>query len=317
MNSTLGVSIPTYKRPEQLLETVRSVIAEGQAFEIPIFISDDSADSTNDAVLGVLEAEYPFVRVFRNAVNLGIDGNILHSVDVNSCSYVWLLGEDDRLAPGAVGHLLRRLEVEDAPFVYANYSSVNADFSHTLKTVSLPLRGDCQMSSDEFWRECSWSAGFIGGCVIRKADWDKVDRDHYVGTWFAHVGSIMELCHGQEIPMIAEPLVRNRCGSTEVFSWTGSLLDVLDGWRRLCKLLEPIYGVDSCEASLKSYRSAHGLGTIKFLAYARAGGALTPEVVRDQILQGDESRWFKVWARLIARLPVGWFRTIQRWRNRG
>ena len=28
MNSRLGISIPTYKRPEQLLETVRSSLAE-------------------------------------------------------------------------------------------------------------------------------------------------------------------------------------------------------------------------------------------------------------------------------------------------
>ncbi len=318
MNPLLGISIPTYKRPEQLLETVRSIaVAGGRESGIPVFISDDSMDGTNDAALEVLKAEYPFVHVSRNEKNLGIDGNILRSVDVNTCRYAWLLGEDDRLVPGAVERVLRILEREDVPFVYANYSSVNADFSRTLKPVSLPLRADARMPADRFWRECSWSIGFIGACVVRKADWEKADRRRYLGTWFAHVGAIMELCRGREIPMIAKPLVRNRCGTTEVFTWTSSLMDVLDGWRRLCALLEPVYGAEACRESLRSFRRAHGLGTVKFLAYARAGGALTPEVVREQILPGGESAWFKAWARVMARLPSGWFRALQRWRHRG
>ena len=116
--------------------------------------------------------------------------------------------------------------------------------------------------------------------------------------------------------MIADPLVRNRCGTTEVFTWTSSLMDVLDGWRRLCALLEPLYGADACRESLRSFRRAHGLGTVKFLAYARAGGALTPAVARDQIWPGAESLGFKLWALVLARLPSGWFRALQRWRQR-
>ncbi len=316
MNALLGVSIPAYKRPEQLLETVRSVITAGRKFEIPVFISDDSTDDTNDAVFQILQAEYPFVRVFRNQQNLGIDGNILRSVDVNSCRYAWLLGEDDRLTPGAIAHVLSVLEKESAPFVYVNYASVNADFSKTLKPVSLPLRGDTRMPAAMFWRTCSWSAGFIGACIVRKSDWDKVDRSRYLGTWFAHVGSIMELCRGHDITMVAEALVHNRCGTTEVFTWSSSLMDVLDGWRRLCERLTPVYGATDCMESLSSFRRAHGLGTLKFLAYARAGGALTPKVVREQILPGGESLWFKTWARVFSRIPSGWFRALQRWKYR-
>ena len=317
MNTLLGISIPTFKRPEQLLETVRSVaVAGGIEHEIPVFITDDSLDETNAEVLKTLQMEYPHLRVYRNDRNLGIDGNILHSVDVNDCRYAWLLGEDDRLVAGAISRLLRVIGQADAPFFYVNYTSVNADFSRILKTVSLALRADTRVSAEWFWRKYAWSAGFIGACVVHKGDWEKTNREHYLGTWFAHVGAIMELSRGHDIPLLAEPLVRNRCGTTEVFTWTSSLMDVLDGWRRLCILLEPLYGTDACRESLRSFRRAHGLGTLKFLVYARAGGALTPAVVRDQILPGTESAWFKCWACLLARVPVAWFRTLQRWRYR-
>ena len=72
--------------------------------------------------------------------------------------------------------MLRVLEREDAPFVYVNYASVNADFSRTLKPVSLPLREDAKMSAERFWRACAWSAGFIGAFVVRKAEWEAVER---------------------------------------------------------------------------------------------------------------------------------------------
>ena len=71
-----------------------------------------SLDDTNAAALEALQAEYPFLRVFRNERNLGIDGNILHAVDVNTCRHAWLLGEDDRLVPGAVARVLGVLEKE-------------------------------------------------------------------------------------------------------------------------------------------------------------------------------------------------------------
>ena len=44
--------------------------------------------------------------------------------------------------------------------------------------------------------------------------------------------------------------------------------------------------------------------------------ALTPAVVREQIWPGAESLGFKLWAQALARLPVGWFRALQRWRHR-
>ncbi|HQQ03707.1 MAG TPA: glycosyltransferase [Kiritimatiellia bacterium] len=316
MNPLLGVSIPTYKRPDQLLETVRSVIVSGRDYGIPIFIADDSTDDTNTAVYEILRNEYPFIHVVRNEHNLGIDGNILHSVDINSCRYAWLLGEDDRLMPDAIKHVLCVLENDNRPFLYVNYSSVSGDFRKTLKPVSLPFREDRRVPSEKFWREYSWSAGFIGACVVSKSHWEKVARNHYLGTWFAHVGTIMEMCLGYDIPMIAEPLVQNRCGTTEVFTWTSSLMDVLDGWRRLCNLLEPFYGENACAESLESFRRAHGLGTVKFLAYARAGGALTPEVARNQILTGRESFCFKLWALVLSRLPAAWFRALQNFKHR-
>jgi glycosyltransferase involved in cell wall biosynthesis len=88
----LAFCIPTYKRPDQLVACVRSIIQSGARFGVPIHIADDSTDETNVAAIAAVRAEYPHVVHHRNERNLGIDGNILHCVDVCDARYAWIMG---------------------------------------------------------------------------------------------------------------------------------------------------------------------------------------------------------------------------------
>ncbi len=309
----LAVCIPTYRRPDLLRRCVRSVIDAGASFGTPIVITDDSTDEINVEVIRALQAEYPFIEHRRNPQRLGIDGNIVHAMNCCPARYGWLLGEDDLLVPEAI-RTVRAALTGDAsqPFLFVNYAAVNEDYSRILKARAIPIHEGMEMDAAQFLEQYGWAAGFIGACVTDRAAWGRVRIEPYLGTWFAHVGGIMEACRGREIRLIAEPLVWNRTGSPGAFTWTGSMLDVLDGWRRLMRLLEPLYGEAVCARSADSFVRAHGLNTIAFLGYARAGGALTPELVRREIVRGNHPLLFK-WAAVgIARLPVGFCRALHR-----
>lgn len=309
----LAVCIPTYRRPALLRRCVRSVIEAGASFGIPIVISDDSTDDTNAEVVRELRAEYPHIDHLRNPRTLGIDGNIVHAMNCCPARYGWWLGEDDLLLPGSI-RVVREALSDGArfPFVFVNYCAVNEDYSRVLKERAIPLGADSDMEMSDFLVKFGWAAGFIGACVVDRAAWGRVRIEPYLGTWFAHVGGIMEACCGHSIRLIAEPQVWNRTGSTGAFTWTGSMLDVLDGWRRLMRLLEPLYSEAVCKRAAEAFIRAHGLNTIAFLGYARAGGALTPELVRRQILNGDYPLLYK-WAAVgLARVPVGFCRALHR-----
>ena len=183
-------------------------------------------------------------------MNLGIDRNIIRSVDICSCRYAWLLGEDDRLLPVAVSTVLNVLKREDPPFLYINYKSIDASMKIVLKDRSLPLMRDDTIESSEFLARDAWSMGFIGACVIQTEYWSSIIPDRYIGTYFAHVGRIMEYLKGQSLFRIAEPLVLNRCGSPGTFSWTDSTFEVVSGWKRLMEELEPLYGEKVCQESV-------------------------------------------------------------------
>src|SRR5579862_8549592 len=105
-NQTLAVCIPTYKRPDQLQQCVRSVIAAAAPYCVPIVIVDDSTDDTNRQVIADLQAQYEYIATERNTSNQGIDRNIVRSVDLCPCEYAWILGEDDRMLPGAIRTVL-------------------------------------------------------------------------------------------------------------------------------------------------------------------------------------------------------------------
>ena len=272
MNSLLGVSIPAYKRPDQLRRCLVSVAKAASPYGVPIYVLDDSGDDTNAEAVASVRQTYGGIRHVRNPATLGIDRNILNSVEACECRYVWLLGEDDRLTPDAVAKVLQALAGEPA-FVFANYSTVNEEVNAVLREKALPLDADAEQDAAEFLARHGWAAGFIGGCVVNRALWSAAPQAPYVGTYFAHVGVIFHSLHGRRIHLVAQPLVLNRCGTAATFTWQTMTFEVLGGWARLMDALRPLYGDAVCKESLATFERAHGLNSLKFLLYLRAGGA--------------------------------------------
>lgn len=300
MNDQLGISIPTYRRPEQLRRCVTSVIRAARPHAVPIYILDDSGDETNVSVIQELQRSYEGIHHIRHETNLGIDRNILASVDACPCRYVWLLGEDDRLVSDAVAEVLPVLE-RSPDFVFANYSTVNEEVSIVLKEQALSLSEDTEQEASEFLARHGWAAGFIGGCILRKAMWNESPQSPYIGTYFAHVGVIFHALQNRTIYLMARPLVLNRCGTTETFTWQSMTFEVLGGWAHLMKKLHPVYGKAVCTRSLDSFEAAHGLNSLKFLLYTRAGGAYGIEQYRTYIQPRDRNLLYNGAAWAIAR----------------
>lgn len=310
----LGICIPTYKRPDQLYACVESIIRTIGSRTIPIFISDDSTDDTNVAVIARLRSLYPHIVHDRNPKNLGIDRNILKSVDICPCRYAWMIGEDDRMVPEAVPTVLDVLEKSDdeIPFVYVNYASVDETLTLVLHEQSLPLKQDARKKVEDFFQAEAWSIGFIGACVINRRLWAAAHREPYLDSYFAHVGMILESLKGRDLYMIAKPLVLNRCGTARIFTWTHSAFEVMYGWSRMTKALEPIYGVEACENSNDSMDDAHGTGTMLWYGYLRADRAFSLAAYHKHVHKAHHTSLHKMGAWVIAITPPQVFQLV-RW----
>lgn len=308
----LGFAIPTYKRPDQLARCVRSMIRAGAPHGVPIHVADDACDDTNVATIEALRAEYPLVFHHRNPTNLGIDRNILHSVEVCDAQHVWIMGEDDRVTPDAVERVIRVLGEERWPFVFVNYQMVDEDVSLVLRERVLPLAADRDVTAEEFLASDAWAIGFIGACVVDKALWSAVDPAPYVGTYYAHVGTIFEYLRGRRVRLVSDPVVLNRCGRPGVATWKSSTFDVLHGWGRMVDGLRPFYPADACDRATAAYRAAFGIGSLAFFAYLRADGALDARVWHAHVRNGPYRPLARAAAWSIAHAPPPLFQAA-RW----
>jgi hypothetical protein len=260
-----------------------------------------------------LQREYSHVFHVRNEHNLGIDRNIIKSIQICDCEHAWPLGEDDLMRAGAIGQVLDILGRADPrpAFTFVNYALFNEDYSAVLRERFVPIRKDTLVPSDIFLARWAWGMGFIGACVIRRELWDRVDPSPYLDTYWAHVGVIMESIRGQDVRMIAEPLVMKRIGSPRVFSWSDSTFGVVEGWADLMRRLVPVYGERLCRDGARSFERVFGLYG-RFLIYARGEGLYDIEGFRRRVRGSGRGILYIVGAWLIAYMPQGLARFLVR-----
>ena len=232
---SLGICIPTYRRPVFLERCIRSAIVSAAERPVRIYVADDAVDHSNDSLLAALCAEFGFIEVHRNTSNLGIDDNIQHAVDVCDCDYAWLVGEDDVFLPGAIARMHALLQEADDSFVFANYAYVGEDPARSIAGPALPVDGPVTMDAVRFLAAHLWAVGFIGACVIRRSAWAGTTAAPYKGTYFTHTGRIAELIADAGHARVSrECSVANRVEGEDTFTWKRDTYGVFFGFLAMC-----------------------------------------------------------------------------------
>jgi len=271
----LAVAIPCYKRTEWLERCLESITSAAASDRFPIYVVDDSCDGTNDAMLARFSLRHPGLQVIRNEVNLGIDRNICKCVEVAQAEYVWLLGEDDLMYPGAVPRLLESgLLDRQHPFVFVNYSYMSADQQYIFRERSIDVTDNCELPFAAFVSQYLWAAGFIGGCVIRRDNFVASGYRRFIGTYYAHVGGISLATLGNTVGIHGDPLIYNRVGDAATFTWSADSYGVFQGWRRLLRMLAEPFGGPLTKSAWASHKGAHGYLGLRFLIAKKADGLL-------------------------------------------
>jgi glycosyltransferase involved in cell wall biosynthesis len=108
MNDLVSICIPTYKRPEFLLEAVNSCLLQTYP-NIQIIICDDSLDDVSERVIAGLGC-HGKIKYFRNSPSLGQARNVNKLFEYAEGEYLVLLHDDDLLLPNAVESMLQCLQ---------------------------------------------------------------------------------------------------------------------------------------------------------------------------------------------------------------
>jgi hypothetical protein len=106
----LSICIPTYNRLAELKTNLDLLLPQAQDAPVGtvevVIVDNASTDGTRE-FLDTLPGRYPFVRVFHNAINLGLDGNTAKCIEHAIGEYAALLSDDDFYLEGQVENILR------------------------------------------------------------------------------------------------------------------------------------------------------------------------------------------------------------------
>lgn len=107
----LSICIPSYNRPESLIQLLQSVDANTDLIEI--VIAEDAAplrENVRKQVLQFREASNYAINYHENKQNLGYDANLRNLVQLAKGDFILFMGDDDLFKSGALDHFLAFLQ---------------------------------------------------------------------------------------------------------------------------------------------------------------------------------------------------------------
>lgn len=192
--ATLSVAIPTYNGAAHISKTLESILCQS-APGVEVLVSDNcSTDETPDVVRAMVR-KYPNLKYFRNESNVGYDRNVDQAMRRATGDFVWLVGDDDVVLPGA----LKRVAGIVAANPGCSVVFVNCPRPTIVEEESAGLCPD----GEEFLVRTKFKSGFVSTNVFSRRLWQQVDVAKYFESGWIHIGFSIEAL--QRAPSYVEP----------------------------------------------------------------------------------------------------------------
>lgn len=135
-NPICSVIIPAYNAGKYLREAVMSALR--QNIELEILIIDDCSTDNTAQIAGLLEDEYPQVRLLQNSTNSGVAASRNKGIEAARGKYIAFLDADDWWAEGKLKAQITLMEKRSAKFSCTARELVSADGMNFIKVIGVP-----------------------------------------------------------------------------------------------------------------------------------------------------------------------------------
>lgn len=200
----LSICIPTYNRLPYLRELLGFLFPQidlvGKGV-VELVVSDNvSTDGTADYLRSMRKA---YLRWWTNETNIGGDRNFLKCIQEAEGDYVWLVGDDDLIAPDAVGRVLRCVEDRRPGLLIADVSSQPLYGSGVYADYRDYLVRECSRTADAALRHT-----LISSNVFMRTSFDMDLAVRSLRTQYAHMFGLMGRALGKVV--VATGIVSTR-----------------------------------------------------------------------------------------------------------
>jgi glycosyltransferase involved in cell wall biosynthesis len=122
---SLSITIPSYNRHDQLCARIAELIPQLEA-GVEVWVLDNaSTPDLEQYVCDRVEGARSAIRFVRNPSNIGACANVCRCFEVARGDWVWLLGDDDSLLPGALRSVLEVSAGASPSDVLLKFNSTN------------------------------------------------------------------------------------------------------------------------------------------------------------------------------------------------
>ncbi len=172
----LTIAIPTYNRARYLSGLLNSLSEQvGIDPRVELLISDNASSDETPELIASVKKRGVLCRYLQNEENFGPDRNFLQCYTEASGKYVWIVGDDDMVVPGAIGRILSYLASDNFDLVYLNSIFLNGEFPAIAAStrISEPV---VYTDPVAFARRIHVFFTFISGNIINKDNIERVNH---------------------------------------------------------------------------------------------------------------------------------------------
>ena len=165
----LTLAIPTFNRSPFLAELLECVLPQlmGET-RAELLVSDNASSDDTETVVASFRERGLECRYVRNAQNVGADSNFLQCLDLALGKYVWVMGDDDLLASGAVAMILGMMEQKEYDLVYLSSAGFSGDDRPAPRRDHLGRFAESVTDGEYFLDKVNALIGLISVNIINK-----------------------------------------------------------------------------------------------------------------------------------------------------
>jgi len=214
----LTIAIPTCNRARFLSELLDSLVPQiKEEMRVELLISDNASTDDTGSIVKERVGRCIVLQYIRNAENVGPDANFLQCYERAAGKYVWIIGDDDLLRPGAVLQILNCISRDEYDLVYVSSKGFR-DYPSSLRPVNPDAKARVYTDPAHFVRRVHISTTMISGNIINKDSVGAVDHQPFsrlINSNLIQLGWTFTALRGHRKSLyIEEPLVLYRLGNT-------------------------------------------------------------------------------------------------------
>jgi len=228
----LSVCINTRNRAGFLRETLDSIFVQINE-SVELVVVDGASDDGTESMMRDYAGRHAAVKYFRSETPIGIDEGYDLAVERASGRYCWMMTDDDLVVAGALDRLLVEIE-KGYDLILLEIDCYTKDLAVSLRQPLYDVGSDRVFTPEnflDFWPASGKGLSYIGSVVLRRSVWFEHDRIRYYGSYFVHVGVILESASITRALIIGHPYIKYRSGNS---SWTPRSFEIWNfKWPRL------------------------------------------------------------------------------------